>query len=96
MRCSTGAGSEDDVETFDQIMLADYHDWCQPHTDHTIVGLELADHELVAVGSRESEFVRDGGEAVTSTYLGRAPVSADLQGAVLTAVHPRSTSIADR
>jgi hypothetical protein len=50
MRCSTGVWFEDDVETFIQTRLADYHDWRQPHTDHTIVGLELADHGLIAVG----------------------------------------------
>ena len=37
---------EDDVETFIQARLADYHDWRRPHTDHTIVGLELADHAV--------------------------------------------------
>ena len=56
MRCSTGAWFEDDVETFIQTRLADYHDWRRPHTDHTIVGLELADLGLVAVGSHEAEF----------------------------------------
>jgi hypothetical protein len=88
MRCSTGVWFEDDVETFIQTRLADYHDWRRPHTDHTIVGLELADHELVAVGSHESEFVRGGGQVVTSTYLECAAVRTDLQGAVLTEVEP--------
>ena len=41
-RCSTGAWFEDDVETFIQTRLADSHDLRQPHTNHTIVGLELA------------------------------------------------------
>ncbi len=50
MRCSTGVWFEDDVETFIQTRLADYHDWRRPHTDHTIVGLELADLGLVASG----------------------------------------------
>ena len=88
MRCSTGAWFEDDVETFIQTRLADYHDWRQPHTDHTIVGLELADHGLIAVGSHEAEFVRDSGELVTSTYLECAAVSTNLQGAVLPEVEP--------
>ncbi|MGO9954958.1 MAG: hypothetical protein ACLP50_03105 [Solirubrobacteraceae bacterium] len=88
MRCSTGAWFEDDVQTFIQTRLADYHDWRRPHTDHTIVGLELADHGLVAVGSHETEFVRDSGELVTSTYLECAAVSTELQGAVLAEVEP--------
>jgi hypothetical protein len=86
MRCSTGAWFENDVETFIQARLADYHDWRRAHTDHTIVGLELDDLGLVAVGSHEAEFVRDGGQVVTSTYLECAAVSTDLQGAVLTEV----------
>ena len=88
MRCSTGAWFEDDVETFIQARLADYHDWRRPHTDHTIVGLELDDLGLIAVGSHEAEFVRDGGQVVTSTYLECAAVRTDLQGAVLTEVDP--------
>ena len=88
MRCSTGAWFEDDVETFIQTRLADYHDWRRPHTDHTIVGLELDDLGLIAVGSHEAEFVRDGGQLVTSTYLECAAVRTDLQGAVLTEVDP--------
>jgi hypothetical protein len=88
MRCSTGAWFENEVETFIQARLADYHDWRRPHTDHTIVGLELADHGLVAVGSHEAEFVRDSGELVTSTYLECAAVRTDLQGAVLKDVDP--------
>jgi hypothetical protein len=88
MRCSVGAWFEDDVETFIQARLADYHDWRQAHTDHTIVGLELADHGLVAVGSHEAEFVRDGGQVVIATYLECAAVRTDLQGAVLTEVDP--------
>jgi hypothetical protein len=43
MRCSTGAWFEDEVETFIQARLADYHDWRRPPTDHTIVGLERDD-----------------------------------------------------
>ena len=88
MGCSTGVWFEDDVETFIQARLADYHDWRRPHTDHTIVGLELDDLGLVAVGSHEAEFVRDGGQVVTSTYLECAAVRTDLQGAVLTEVDP--------
>ena len=88
MRCSTGAWFEGDVETFIQTRLVDYHDWRQPHTDHTIVGLELDDLGLIAVGSHEAEFVRDGGQVVTSTYLECAAVRTDLQGAVLTEVDP--------
>lgn len=88
MRCSTGAWFEDDVETFIQTRLADYHDWRQPHTDHTIVGLELADLGLVAVGSHESDLIRDGGQVVTSTYLECAAVRTDLQGALLPEVEP--------
>lgn len=88
MRCSTGAWFEDDVETFIQARLVDYHDWRRPYTDHTIVGLELADHGLVAVGSHEAEFVRDSGELVTATYLECAAVSTELQGAVLAEVEP--------
>ena len=88
LRCSTGVWFEDDVETFIQTRLADYHDWRRPHTDHTIVGLELDDLGLVAVGSHEEEFVRDSGELVTSTYLECAAVSTDLQGAVLAEVEP--------
>jgi hypothetical protein len=87
MRCSTGAWFEDDVETFIQTRLTDYPDWRQPHTDHTIVGLELADHGLIVVGSHEEEFVRDGGQLVTSTYLECAAVST-VQGAVLAEVEP--------
>ena len=68
--------------------LADYHDWRRPHTDHTIVGLELDDLGLIAVGSHEAEFVRDAGQVVTSTYLECAAVRTDLQGAVLTEVDP--------
>ena len=83
MRCSTGVWFEDEVETFIQTRLADYHDWRRPHTDHTIVGLELADVGLVAVGSHESEFIRDGGQVVTATYLECAAVRTALQGAVL-------------
>lgn len=88
MQCSTGAWFEDDVETFIQTRLADYHDWRQPHTDHTVVGLELVDHGLIAVGSHEAEFVLDSGELVTSTYLECAAVSANLQGALLPEVEP--------
>jgi hypothetical protein len=88
MRCSTGVWFEDELETFIQTRLADYHDWRRPHTDHTIIGLELADHGLVAVGSHEAEFVHDGGQLVTSTYLECAAVRTDLQGAVLTEVEP--------
>jgi hypothetical protein len=88
MRCSTGAWFEDEVETFIQSRLADYHDWRRPHTDHTITGLELADLGLVAVGSHESDLIRDGGQVVTSTYLECAAVRTDLQGAVLTEVEP--------
>ncbi|MGO9750864.1 MAG: hypothetical protein ACLP8S_29515 [Solirubrobacteraceae bacterium] len=43
MPCSTGAWFENDVETFIQTTLADYHGWRRAHTDHTIVGLELDD-----------------------------------------------------
>ena len=50
MRCSTGAWFEDDVEAFSQARLADYHDWRQPHTDHTIVGLELDELGLARSG----------------------------------------------
>ncbi len=88
MRCSTGVWFENDVETFIQTRLADYHDWRRPHSDHAIVGLELDDHGLVAVGSHEAEFVRDSGELVTSTYLECAAVRTDLQGAVLTDFDP--------
>jgi hypothetical protein len=88
MRCSTGAWFEDAVETFIRTRLADYHDWRQPHTDHTIVGLELDDLGLVAVGSQEAEFVRDGGQVVTSTYLECAAVRIDVQGAALPDVGP--------
>ena len=88
MRCSTGAWFENDLETFIQARLADYHDWRRAHTGHTIVGLELDDLGLIAVGSHEAEFVRDGGQVVTSTYLECAAVRADLQGAVLTEVDP--------
>ncbi len=88
MSCSTGVWFEDDVETFIQTRLADYHDWRRPHTDHTIIGLELADLGLVAVGSHESDLIRDGGEVVTSTYFECAAVRTDLQGAVLTEVEP--------
>jgi hypothetical protein len=69
MRCSTGVWFEDQVETFVQTRLADYHDWRQPHTDHTFVGLELGGLGLIAVGSHEEEFVRDRVEVVISTYL---------------------------
>jgi hypothetical protein len=57
-------------------------------TDHTILGLELDDVGLVAVGSHEEEFVRDGVELVTSTYLECAAVSTELQGAVLPGAPP--------
>jgi hypothetical protein len=88
MRCSTGVWFEDQVETFVQTRLADYHDWRQPHTDHTIVGLELDGLGLIAVGSHEEEFVRDRVEVVISTYLECVAVSSDLQGAVLVEVDP--------
>jgi hypothetical protein len=88
LRCSTGLWFEDQVETFIRTELADYHDWRRPHTDHTIVGLELDEHGLVALGSHESEFVRDGGQVLTSTYLECAAVRTDVQGAVLTDVEP--------
>jgi hypothetical protein len=88
MRCSTGVWFEDEVETFIQTRLADYHDWRRPHTDHTIVGLELAERGLVAVGSHESDLIRDGGQVVTSTYLECAAVRTDLQGAVLSELEP--------
>jgi hypothetical protein len=88
MRCSTGAWFENDVETFIQTTLADYHDWRRAHTDHTIVGLELDDLGLIAVGSHEAEFVRDAGQVATSTYLECAAVRTDLQGAVLSEVEP--------
>ena len=88
MRCSTGAWFENDVETFIQTTLADYHDWRRSYTDHAIVGLELDGVGLVAVGSHEAEFVRDGGQVVTSTYLECAAVKTELQGAVLTEVDP--------
>ncbi len=86
MRCSTGAWFENEVETFIQTTLADYHDWRRPHTGHTIVGLELDDLGLIAVGSHEAEFIRDGGEVMTSTYLECAAVRTGLQGAVLAEV----------
>jgi hypothetical protein len=88
MRCSTGAWFEDEVETFIQTRLAGYHDWRRPHTDHTIIGLELAEHGLIAVGSHESDLIRDGGQVVTSTYLECAAVRTDLQGAVLSELEP--------
>ncbi len=94
MSCSPGcdaaraSGSRTTYETFIQARLADYHEWRHPHTDHTIVGLELDDHGLVAVGSHEAEFVRDGGQVVTATYLECAAVRTDLQGADLTDVDP--------
>jgi hypothetical protein len=88
MRCSAGAWFENDVETFIQTRLADYHDWRQTHSHHTIVGLEFDDLGLVAVGSHEAEFVRDRGQVVTSTYLECAAVRTDLQGAILTEVEP--------
>ena len=88
MRCSTGVWFENDVETFIQTRLAEYHDWRRAHTGHAIVGLELDDLGLVAVGSHEAKFVRDGGLVVTSTYLRCAAVRIDLQGAVLTDVDP--------
>ncbi len=85
---------QDDVETFIQTRLADYHDWRRPHTDHTIVGLELDDLGLVAVGSHEEEFVRDSGELVTSTDLESAAVSTDLQGAASPRSSPSTTMAA--
>lgn len=88
LRCSTSAWFEDDVQAFIQTRLADYHDWRRPHTDPTIVGLELDDLGLIAVGSHEAEFVRDGGQVVTSTYLECAAVSTNLQGALLAEVEP--------
>jgi hypothetical protein len=88
MRCSTGVWFENEVETFIQTTLADYHDWRRAHTGHTIVGLELDDRGLVAVGSHEAEFVRDGGQVVTSTYLECAAVRTDRQGTGLTEVDP--------
>lgn len=68
--------------------LADRHDLRQPHTDHTIIGLELDDRGLVAVGSHEEDYVRDGREVVTSTYLESAAVTVGAQGAVLPQVSP--------
>ncbi len=88
MQCTAGVWFEDDVESLIRTRLSDYHDWRQPHTDHTIIGLELDDLGLIAVGSHEEEFVRDGGDVVTSTYLESAAVSTDLQGAILPDVEP--------
>jgi hypothetical protein len=88
MRCSTGVWFENDVETFIHTTLADYHDWRRSHTGHTIVGLALDGLGLIAVGSHEAEFVRDGGQVVTLTYLECAAVRTDLQGAMLTEVDP--------
>jgi hypothetical protein len=88
MRCSTGAWFEDDVEVFVQTRLADYHDWRRPHTGHTIIGLEIDDLGLIAVGSHEEEFVRDGHELVKASYLECAAVALDYQGALLPGVEP--------
>lgn len=54
----------------------------------TIIGLELEDLGLVAVGSHGQEFVRDGQQLVTSTYLEYAAVSVELKGAVLPGTEP--------
>jgi hypothetical protein len=88
MRCSTGAWFEDDVEAFVQTRLADYHNWRQPHTGHTIIGLELDDVGLVAVGSHEDDFLRDGREVISASYLECAAVALDYQGALLPGVEP--------
>jgi hypothetical protein len=88
LRCSTGTWFEDDVEAFVQTRLADYHDWRQPHTGHTIIGLELDDVGLIAVGSHEEDFVRDGHELVKASYLECAAVGLDYQGALLPGVEP--------
>jgi hypothetical protein len=88
LRCSTGIWFEDDIEAFVQTRLADYHDWRRPHTGHTIIGLELDDIGLVAIGSHEEDFVRDSDEVVTTSYLECAAVSLDCQGALLPGVEP--------
>jgi len=88
MRCSTGEWFEDDVEKFIRERLAGRHEWRRLHADHAIVGLELDDLGLVAVGSHEEDLVTDDGEIVTSTYLESAAVRLDLQGALLPDVEP--------
>jgi hypothetical protein len=87
-RCSTGARFENDVEAFVQTRLIDYHDWRAQHTAHTIIGLELEELGLVAVGSHEHDLLRDRGEALTGRYLECAAVTLDHQGAVLSDVDP--------
>jgi hypothetical protein len=87
-RCSTGFWFEEDVETFIRTRLIDYHDWRAPHTGHAVIGLELDEVGLVAVGSHEADLVRDGRAELTATLLECAAVALECQGAVLGDVDP--------
>lgn len=86
--CSGGAWFEDDVELFIRNRLMDQHEWRSPHTDHTLIGLEIVGHGLVAVGSHEQDFVVIDGEDARSIYLECGAVATHLQGAVLADVKP--------
>lgn len=86
--CSTGAWFENDVETFIQTRLIDYHDWRAQHTSHTIIGLELEHLGLIGVASHEQDLLRDRDHILSGTYLECAAVDLDHQGAVLPDVEP--------
>jgi hypothetical protein len=66
----------------------DQHEWRQPHTEHTIIGLELDDHGLVAVGSHEQDLLTDGLNVLHGTLLECAAVTLELRGARLPDVDP--------
>ncbi|HEV2999667.1 MAG TPA: hypothetical protein VGW75_02920 [Solirubrobacteraceae bacterium] len=87
-RCSRGAWYEEDVERFVATRLVDYHESRRRDTDHTVIGLELPQHGLVAVGAHEEDLTRDGDLLLTSTYLELAAVSLPFQGGVLTDAEP--------
>lgn len=66
----------------------DRHELRRTRSDHAVVGLELPEHGLVAVGAHEEDLTRDGEVELTSTYLEVAAVSLPVPGAVLPDVEP--------
>jgi hypothetical protein len=87
-RCSTGPWYEDDVERFVNSRLVDRHKERREHTDHRVIGLELPDRGLIAVGAHEEDLIRDGEVEVTSTLLEVGAVAVEFQGATLADVEP--------
>lgn len=87
-RCSTGAWYEDEVETFITSQLLQRHAARRVHSRHTIIGLETAGGDLVAVGAHEEDLLQDGDHVFTGTLLEVAAVAIEAQGATLPGVEP--------